>query len=428
MLDNNLLKHQLEEVKKKLLRRNFCLDSKKITLLEKKRKKIQLKTENIQAKRNLLSKLIGNAKFLKKDSSIFYAKTISIQKKLNDFKKELTEIKKKIKKLILEIPNIPDDSIPNGKNEKNNKKILNWGKRPKFKFLIKDHLELGRERNGFDWNAAALISGSRFSIIKGNVAKLHRALGQFMMDLHIEKHGYLETYVPYLVNRNCLYGTGQLPKFTKDLFHIEKTPEQKHSKYILIPTAEVPLTNIVRNKIISENELPIKLVAKTPCFRLESASYGKDVKGLIRMHQFEKVELVQIVKPEESMNSLEELTKNAEKVLKLLDLPYQKKLLCCGDLSFSASKTYDLEVWFPSQNTYREVSSCSNMLDFQSRRMKSRYKNSEKKIFFLHTLNGSGLAIGRTLAAILENNQLENGKILVPSVLQKRYMNGIKYI
>ncbi|CAL4042926.1 Serine--tRNA ligase [Buchnera aphidicola (Tetraneura ulmi)] len=428
MLDNKLLKFKLEEVKKKLLRRNFFLDSEKIISLEKERKKIQLKTENLQAKRNLLSKLIGNSKVLKQDTTLLYSKSITLQKKLNNFKKKLAEIKQKIKKIFLEFPNIPDDSIPNGENENNNKKILNWGEIPKFKFLVKDHIKLGKERNGFDWNAAALISGSRFSIMKGNIAKLHRALGQFMIDLHTEKHGYLETYVPYLVNRHCLYGTGQLPKFSKDLFHIEKKTDQKHSKYILIPTAEVPLTNIVQNKILEEHELPIKLVAKTPCFRLESASYGKDVKGLIRLHQFEKVELVQIVKPETSMHMLEQLTLNAEKVLKLLELPYQKKILCCGDLSFSASKTYDLEVWFPAQNTYREVSSCSNMLDFQSRRMRSRYRNSNKKIFFLHTLNGSGLAIGRTLAAILENNQLENGKILIPTVLQKRYMNGIKYI
>ncbi|MBZ2279022.1 serine--tRNA ligase, partial [Buchnera aphidicola] len=301
-----------------------------------------------------------------------------------------------------------------------------WGEKRKYNFSPKDHIEIGKKYHQLDWRASAKISGSRFVVMKNDMALLHRALGQFMLDLHTQKHGYIETYVPYLVNNSSLYGTGQLPKFSDDLFYIDN---RNKDSYILIPTAEVPLTNLVAHQIIDAKKLPMMFTAHTPCFRSEASSYGRDSKGLIRLHQFDKVELVQIVKPENSMTALENLTFHAEKVLQLLELPYRKVLLCTGELGFSSTKTYDLEVWFPSQNKYREVSSCSNMGDFQSRRMNARYRiNSEKKTQFLHTLNGSGLAIGRTLAAILENYQCSDGRVKVPEILQKKYMQGLKFI
>lgn len=328
--------------------------------------------------------------------------------------------------IALNIPNIPVDEVPLGKDENDNVEILRWGTPKTFDFEIKDHVALGEAIDGLDFATGVKLSGARFAVMKGKIAKLHRALAQFMLDLHTEQHGYLETYVPYLVNHETLYGTGQLPKFGEDLFHTK--PLENEPPYALIPTAEVPVTNMVRGDILSEEDLPIRMTAHTPCFRSEAGSYGRDTRGLIRMHQFDKVEMVQIVAEDQSMQALEELTGHAEKVLQLLELPYRKVLLCSGDMGFGACKTYDLEVWLPAQNTYREISSCSNMGDFQARRMQARYRvKGEKKPHLVHTLNGSGLAVGRTLVAVLENYQNVDGSITVPEVLRP-YMGGLDII
>ncbi|WP_343377599.1 serine--tRNA ligase [Buchnera aphidicola (Formosaphis micheliae)] len=430
MIDPNLLKNNPELIAKQLLKRGFILDIQHFISMEKERKKLQINTETLQARRNVLSKLIGQKKNTHNNVKLLIDQVLEINQKLKIIKSELNILKNKIHIFLIEIPNIPDKDTPNGLSSIDNKVISLWGNIKKYDFFIKDHVTLGNNVCGFDWNSAAEMSGSRFVLMKGHIALLHRALGQFMLDVHTRQHGYTEVNVPYLVNYNSLYGTGQFPKFKNDLFYVNHFSEGSNKeKYALIPTSEVPLTNFIRNKIIKENELPIKLTALTPCFRSESSSYGQDTRGLIRMHQFEKVEIVQIVHPKKSIEKLEELTNHAEKVLQLLDLPYRKILLCTGDLGFSANKTYDLEVWFPSQNTYREVSSCSNMSDFQSRRMKSRFRsNCMNKTCFLHTINGSGLAIGRTLAAILENYQHSDGSISIPKILQIPYMNGLKLI
>ncbi|CAL4322241.1 serine--tRNA ligase [Buchnera aphidicola] len=431
MIDQNLLRHQLEIIKKKLLIRGFTLNVKKIEKMEKDRKIFQIKTENFQAIRNTLSKKIGILKRTKKNTSEIENKVSIINKKIYKYQNKLNDLKVELFKIYSEIPNIPsEDTIFNCTEEKN-KEITKWGKIKKFNFKVKDHIELGKKLEGLDSESSVKISGSKFVVMKGKIALLHRALSQFMIDTHTVQHGYLETYVPYLVNSESLYGTGQLPKFSSDLFHIQSF-DQKNQKiqYTLIPTAEVPLTNLVRNKVLNKKDLPVKLTALTPCFRAEPSSYGKESRGLIRMHQFEKVEIVQIVHPKYSMQALEELTLHAERILKLLNLPYRKVQLCALELGFAASKTYDLEVWFPAEKKYREISSCSNMIDFQARRMKSKYKSSSKKTKkkFLHTINGSALALSRTLAAILENYQLEDGTIEVPIVLQNKYMNGLKII
>lgn len=426
MLNPFLLRTEINSVAKKLLKKNFKLDISLISSMEKQRKKLQIQTEKLQYNHNSLSDLIGIEKNLNKKNQKLHNKILKSSKVLNQLKKDLTLLKEKIYNISISIPNIPSDDVPEGNNLSDNKEIKYWGKKRQYNFKVQDHIEIGKKLHQLDWDAAARISGSRFVVMKGNIAFLHRALSQFMLDLHIKKHGYMEVYVPYLVNYEALYGTGQLPKFSNDLFHISSINKKK---YALIPTAEVPLTNLFYNKIIDENSLPIMLTAHTPCFRSEASSYGRDSKGLIRLHQFDKVELVQIVKPELSMKALEELTDHAEKVLQLLELPYRKVLLCGGEMGFSAAKTYDLEVWFPSQKKYREVSSCSNMNDFQARRMKARYRNKLKKDnIFVHTLNGSGLAIGRTLAAILENYQCSDGSVKIPKILQKKYMNGIEFI
>ncbi|WDI78806.1 serine--tRNA ligase [Candidatus Purcelliella pentastirinorum] len=421
MIDLKKLKKNKELFKKKLNKRGFILDVNKLITLEKKRKKLQKETENLQHEHNIISKKKKiNQKFI---FNIKKIKKNNIKIKSNKIK--LNKIKDKITKLLIKIPNLPADDIPIGKL---NKEITKWGNKPKIKYKILDHIKLGEFNNWFDIKKANKISGSRFVIIKGKLAKLHRALSQFMLNLHINEHGYKEIYVPYLTNNNCLYGTGQLPKFDKDLFHIKKINEIKISKkYTLIPTGEVPLTNLYRETILEKKKLPIKLTTHTPCFRLEAGSYGKKNKGLIRTHQFDKVELVQIVESNKSNLALEEITSHAEKILKMLILPYRKVLLCSKEMGFCATKTYDLEVWFPSNNTYCEVSSCSNMLDFQARRIKTRYKNKFKKIEFVHTLNASGLAIGRTLAAIMENYQQKDKSIKIPDVL-KPYMNYINFI
>ncbi|CAL4321766.1 Serine--tRNA ligase [Buchnera aphidicola (Thelaxes suberi)] len=430
MLNIKLMMNQLNFFKKKLALRGFFLDIHKIQQIEYNYKNLKIKIEFLQHKRNILNKLIS--KYIKKKKKILFLrnKSISINTKLLLIKEKMIQIKKNRLKFYMNIPNIPDKIVPKGTSHIDNIEIFKWGDIKNFNFKIKDHVILGNLVDGLDWKSGSQITGSRFVVMSNKIALLHRALGQFMLDTHILIHGYTEINVPYIVNEKSLYGTGQLPKFKKELFQLYNEDE-KNNKYFLIPTSEVPLINIFQSKKILCTDLPIKLTSLTSCFRSESASYGLDTKGLIRMHQFDKVELVQIVHPEQSNNALEELTLHAEKILKLLKLPYRKILLCSKDLSFAATKTYDLEVWFPSQNMYREVSSCSNINDFQSRRINLKIIKSfatKKEKFFPHTLNGSGLAIGRVLAAIMENNQTANGDVLVPKVLQKKYMHGIKII
>ncbi|ALD15262.1 seryl-tRNA synthetase [Buchnera aphidicola (Aphis glycines)] len=426
MLNPYLLRKELSVVEKKLLKKGFQLDVSSISKMENERKILQVETENLQYQHKLLSDLFKKSKILKESNEDLKNKIFQSIKNLNILKNQLNLLKEKIYNFSISIPNIPSEDVPEGTESHHNKKIKYWGEKRKYNFPIQDHVKIGEKINQIDWKSAVKISGSRFVVMKGNIALLYRALSQFMLDFHTTEHGYIETYVPYLVNHDALYGTGQLPKFSDDLFHISSMNKKK---YMLIPTAEVPLTNLFRNEILDEKDLPIMLTAHTPCFRSESSSYGRDSKGLIRLHQFDKVELVQIVKPESSMKTLEILTNHAEKILQSLELPYRKVLLCGGEMSFSATKTYDLEVWFPAQNKYREISSCSNMGDFQARRMHTRYrKRFEKNSNFVHTLNGSGLAVGRTLAAILENYQQEDGRVKVPKILQTKYMKNMKFI
>ena len=429
MLDPNLLRNELDLVANKLARRGFKLDVETIRQLEEKRKTLQVETENLQAQRNARSKAIGEAKARGEDISAVREEVNKLGEKLNSAKAELDILLNQIKDIASNIPNVPDDSVPDGKDENDNVEVSRFGTPRSFDFPIQDHVALGERFGGLDFAAGVKLTGARFVVMKSQLARLHRAIAQFMLDLHTEQHGYAEIYVPYLVNHATLFGTGQLPKFAGDLFHTKPLDEESESSnYALIPTAEVPVTNLVRDEILDESVLPMKMTAHTPCFRSEAGSYGKDTRGLIRMHQFDKVELVQIVKPEESMKALEELTAHAEKVLQLLELPYRKIILCTGDMGFGSCKTYDLEVWVPAQNTYREISSCSNMWDFQARRMQARYRNkTDNKTYFVHTLNGSGLAVGRTLVAIMENYQQSDGTIKVPSVLVP-YMNGLEVI
>ncbi|MFK5208068.1 serine--tRNA ligase [Glaesserella parasuis] len=433
MIDQNLLRTNLEEVAQILkLKRNFNLDVARVTSLEEQRKALQVKAENLQAERNARSKNIGAAKARGEDISALLAEVDTMGNELDAAKVELDKVQAEIRELLLNIPNLPADEVPVGKDDSENLEVSRWGTPRQFDFEIKDHVTLGEGLGGLDFPAGVKLTGSRFVVMKSGIARLHRALSQFMLDLHTEQHGYVETYVPYLVNHDTLYGTGQLPKFGEDLFHTQplegQDPNAVQKPYALIPTAEVPVTNLVRDEILDEESLPLKLTAHTSCFRSEAGSYGRDTRGLIRMHQFDKVEMVQIVAPEKSMEALEELTGHAEKVLQLLNLPYRKMLLCSGDMSFGSSKTYDLEVWLPAQNTYREISSCSNMWDFQARRMQARCKaKGDKKTRLVHTLNGSGLAVGRTLVAVLENYQNADGSITVPEVL-KPYMGGVEVI
>ncbi|WGL99264.1 serine--tRNA ligase [Arsenophonus sp. aPb] len=429
MLDPNLLRNELDVVAEKLARRGFILDVDKLRKLEQERKDLQIKTETLQAERNSRSKTIGAAKARGEDVDALRKEVNQLAEELDNTKNKLTQIQDEIRNIALTLPNLSDESVPDGKDETDNVEISRWGEPRQYDFAIKDHVALGELTDGLDFPAAVKITGSRFVVMKGQIARLHRALAQFMLDLHTEQHGYTETYVPYLVNHATLYGTGQLPKFSEDLFHTKPLAEQaSNQQYALIPTAEVPVTNLVRDEIIAAERLPIRLTAHTPCFRSEAGSYGRDTRGLIRMHQFDKVELVQIVEPDKSMAALEELTGHAEKVLQLLKLPYRKIILCTGDMGFAACKTYDLEVWLPAQNTYREISSCSNTWDFQARRMQARFRHKEdKKPQLLHTLNGSGLAVGRTLVAVMENYQQADGRIEVPEVLRP-YMKGLAYI
>ncbi|MBG3129525.1 serine--tRNA ligase [Proteus mirabilis] len=428
MLDPNLLRNELDAVAEKLARRGFTLNVEKIRQQEERRKVLQVETESLQAERNSRSKSIGAAKARGEDIEPLRQEVNLLGEKLEAAKAELEVLQAEIRDYVLTIPNMPDDAVPNGKDDSENVEVSRWGTPKTYDFELKDHVTLGELTDGLDFASAVKITGSRFVVMKGQVARLHRAITQFMLDLHTEKHGYQEMYVPYLVNHATLYGTGQLPKFSEDLFHTKPLEEEAESQYALIPTAEVPVTNMVRDVILEEDDLPLKMTAHTPCFRSEAGSYGRDTRGLIRMHQFDKVELVQIAHPEKSMEALEELTGHAEKVLQLLNLPYRKVVLCTGDMGFGSRKTYDLEVWVPAQNTYREISSCSNMWDFQARRMQARFRSKgDKKIQLVHTLNGSGLAVGRTLVAIMENYQMADGRIEIPEVLRP-YMNGLEYI
>ncbi|HDL8052399.1 TPA: serine--tRNA ligase [Yersinia enterocolitica] len=429
MLDPNMLRNELDAVAEKLARRGFKLDVEMLRQQEERRKVLQVETESLQAERNSRSKLIGAAKARGEDIEPLRLEVNELGEKLDAAKAELDKLQNEIRDLALSIPNLPDDSVPVGKDENDNLEVSRWGEPRQYDFEVRDHVSLGEMAGGLDFAAAVKLTGARFVVMKGQIARMHRALAQFMLDLHTEKHGYLETYVPYLVNHATLYGTGQLPKFGGDLFHTKPLEEESDSSnYALIPTAEVPVTNLVRDEILEEESLPLKMTAHTPCFRSEAGSYGRDSRGLIRMHQFDKVEMVQITRPEDSMAALEELTGHAEKVLQLLELPYRKMLLCTGDMGFGSSKTYDLEVWLPAQNTYREISSCSNMWDFQARRMQARCRNkTDRKTRLVHTLNGSGLAVGRTLVAVLENYQQADGRIQVPEVLRP-YMGGLEFI
>ncbi|WFB47302.1 serine--tRNA ligase [Vibrio coralliilyticus] len=434
MLDSKLLRTELDETAAKLARRGFKLDVETIRTLEEQRKSIQVEVENLQSTRNSISKQIGQkmAAGDKEGAEEIKKQIGTLGSDLEAKKAELVEIQNKLEDITLSVPNLPDDEVPDGKDEDENVEISRWGEPKSYDFEVKDHVDLGEMGDGLDFASATKITGARFIIMKGQFARLHRAIAQFMLDLHTDEHGYTEMYMPYLVNSDSLFGTGQLPKFGEDLFHTEplteKVNDEEPRKLSLIPTAEVPVTNMVRDTIVDEADLPIKMTAHTPCFRSEAGSYGRDTRGLIRMHQFDKVELVQITKPEDSMAALEELTGHAEKVLQLLELPYRKVILCTGDMGFGARKTYDLEVWVPAQETYREISSCSNTWDFQARRMQARFRRKgEKKPELVHTLNGSGLAVGRTMVAILENNQEADGRIAIPAVLQK-YMGGATHI
>jgi len=422
MLDPKLLRNEPEKAAELLARRGYMLDVAQLERLEQERKQAQLDTQNLQTERNSRSKMIGKAKVAGEDIAPLLAEIEHLGDEHKAAEVRLADVLQRLTDVAMELPNIPQEDVPAGKNEDDNVEISRWGQPKLFNFEPKDHVELGENLNGMDFETAAKISQARFVTLKGPLAKLQRALTQFMLDQHTEQHGYTETYVPYLVNADSLRGTGQLPKFADDLFAVDG------GSLYLIPTAEVPITNIVRDTISNDAQLPLKFVAHTPCFRSEAGSYGRDVRGLIRQHQFEKVELVQIVRPQDSAEAHEELTGHAEAILQKLELPYRKVLLCVGDLGFSSSKTYDLEVWLPSQQMYREISSCSNFGDFQARRLQARWRNPETgKPELVHTLNGSGLAVGRTLLAVMENYQDEQGRIHIPAALQP-YMNGKEFI
>ncbi|MEC7815639.1 MAG: serine--tRNA ligase [Pseudomonadota bacterium] len=423
MLDPKRVRTQTEEIARRLAVKHFEFDVAGFESLEERRRSIQVRTETLQSEQNKRSKSIGKAKAAGEDIQPLLDEVESLKKQRADAEDELREVQEALNAFLSGIPNLPDDDVPEGKSEDDNVETRVWGTPRAFDFEPKDHVTLGEQIKGLDFEKASDLAHSRFAVMKGPLARLHRALAQFMLDLHTEEHGYTEAYVPYLVNANALFGTGQLPKFEADLFKTEG-----ENPLYLIPTAEVPATNLVSDTILDDRELPLRLVCHTPCFRSEAGSYGRDVRGMIRQHQFDKVELVHVVRPEDSTDALEQLTGHAEKVLQLLELPYRVVTLCGGDMGFSAAKTYDLEVWLPGQGKYREISSCSNTRDFQARRMQARWRNPETgKPEPVHTLNGSGLAVGRAMIAVMENYQQADGSIVVPEVL-KPYMRGIERI
>jgi seryl-tRNA synthetase len=424
MLDIQLLRSQPDDVARRLATRGDAIDFSPFNALEAERKTLQQRTQDLQAQRNTLSKQIGMLKSKGEDASGVMAEVGQLGDELKASEARLTVLLEEINAFTSALPNLPGADVPVGADENDNVEIKRWGAIPAFDFEVKDHVDIGAGLNGMDFETATKLTGSRFVVLQGPVARLHRALAQFMLDTHTADHGYTELYAPYLVNSASLYGTGQLPKFAEDLFQV---PRGEAEPYYLIPTAEVPVTNMVRDTITAAEQLPLKWVCHTPCFRSEAGSGGRDVRGLIRQHQFDKVELVHIVNPETSSQAHEDLTHHAETILEKLGLPYRRIVLCTGDMGFSAEKTYDLEVWLPAQNTYREISSCSNFGSFQARRMQARFRNAQGKPELAHTLNGSGLAVGRTLVAILENYQQADGSVRVPEVLQP-YMGGLQVL
>ena len=433
MLDSKYIRTDLAKTKEILATRNYNLDVEKLAQLEEQRKDLMVRTQDLQAQRNSKSKAIGQAmrEGKQEEANKIKAEVSTLGDELDRTKKQQDAVLKEINEIALTIPNLPHESVPLGADDSFNQEVRRWGTPRQFDFEIKDHVALGEGLGQLDFANARKIAGARFALMKGPICALHRALVHLMLDLHCQKQGYTEVYVPYLVNLDSLYGTGQMPKFGEDLFHTSLNGnadgDDVNRHFCLIPTAEVPLTNMVRGEIIPEEQLPIKVTAHTPCFRSEAGSAGRDTRGLIRMHQFDKVEMVQIVKPEDSWEALEQLTHDAESVLQALNLPYRVVALSTGDMGFSAAKTYDIEVWIPAQNTYREISSCSNCTDFQARRMQARVRRKDGKIELLHTLNGSGLAVGRTLVAVMENYQNADGSITVPEVLRP-YLNGLEVI
>ena len=424
MLDINLLRKDIAAVAERLRTRPFELDTATFNALEAERKQVQVATEELQARRNALSKQVGVLKSKGEDASAVLAEVASIPDAIKSQEGRLADIQARLATLLLNAPNIPHASVPVGKSADDNVEVRRWGEPRVFDFPVRDHVDVGAPL-GLDFDTAAKLSGSRFALMRGPVARLHRALAQFMLDMQTRRHGYTECYTPYIANAETLTGTGQLPKFEQDLFAAKKGGQEGSSEVLyLIPTSEVSLTNIVRGEILKEVDLPLKLTAHTPCFRSEAGSYGKDTRGMVRQHQFDKVEMVQIAHPEKSYEALEQMVGHAEAILQALGLPYRVVLLCTGDMGFGAAKTYDLEVWLPAQNTYREISSCSNCEAFQARRMQARFRNAQGKTEMVHTLNGSGLAVGRTLVAVLENYQQADGSVVVPEALRP-FIDGI---
>jgi seryl-tRNA synthetase len=429
MLDIQVLRTDLGGAANRLADRGYTLDVAAFEQLEARRKRIQTETQELQARRNQLSRQVGQAKAKGEDASSLMAEVSGQAERLKRLEADLQAVQEELAQFLLNVPNVPHDSVPVGRSPEDNPEVRRWGEPRRFEFAVKDHVDLGAGLGQLDFDTAAKISGTRFVLMKGALARLHRAIAQFMLDVHANEHGYTEVYAPYLVNAASMRGTGQLPKFEEDLFKVPRLAQDEDGRpprdtsLYLIPTAEVPVTNIVRDEIVAGGDLPLKFVCHTPCFRSEAGSYGKDTRGMIRQHQFDKVELVQIVQPERSYEALEELTGHAEKILRRLDLPYRVVTLCTGDMGFSAAKTYDIEVWLPGQDTYREISSCSNFEAFQARRMQARFRNEKGKPELAHTLNGSGLAVGRTLVAVMENYQRADGGIDIPEALRP-YMDG----
>jgi len=427
MLDPQLLRSDIDAVARRLAARSFVFDVAAFQAIEGERKVVQSRAQELQAARNQFSKRIGQAKAKGEDASGLMAEANRANSELADLEKRLETIQTRLQDLLLGVPNLPHESVPVGRSSEDNVEVRRAGSPKKFGFALKDHVDLGAGLKMLDFDAATKIAGARFALMKGPLARLHRAIAQFMLDVHTQEHGYTEVYAPYLVNADSVRGTGQLPKFEEDLFAVPRTDGRTGEKLYLIPTSEVPVTNIVRDEIVPLEQLPLKFVCHSPCFRSEAGSYGKDTRGMIRNHQFDKVELVHVVHPDKSYEALESLTAHAEEILKRLEIPYRVVTLCTGDMGFQAAKTYDLEVWLPGQNAYREISSCSNCEAFQARRMQARFRNEKGKPELVHTLNGSGLAVGRTLIAIMENYQRADGGVDIPAALQP-YMGGLKAI